>query len=490
MAKIRNISTAIAGALFALASSVGAQAGEFDGVTVNIMTQTGAIQEPLQRRAPEFEKLTGAKINVIAVPFSDLYQKVLTDWASGTNSVDAAVFAPQWMVDYVSGGYLEELGPRIAKDKDIDWDQIGPFFRNFSATYNGKTYLVPLDGDFHMLYYRTDILDKAGLKPPKTWDEYLEVAKALNGKEVDGAKVYGSCIAKKRNAQSYWFITDVTGSMVQAKGTSEGTFFDTKDMKPLIDNEAFRKALDFLKESGKYGPPDELNMDVSDTRPLFVSGKCALNLDWGDVGVLAIDPKASKVIDKTGSVVTPGSKEVLNWSTGKLEACTKDTCPYAIDGVNHSPYAAFGGWSGGINAKAQDKVKDAAYAFLSYLSQPAQSNVDVTIGATGFNPYRTSQFTYNDTWKQAGMSKVAGDSYLGAIKDSLDSPNMILDLRIPQNQKYQQVVLDEAIARYLAGEIDKEQTVKAVVDGWNDLNQQIGVESQLKFYKGTLGVQR
>src|ERR1700733_14174254 len=131
----------------ALASTaLSATAGEFDGVTVNVMTQTGAIQEPLQRRAPEFEKLTGAKINVIAVPFSDLYQKVLTDWASGTNSVDAAVFAPQWMVDYVSGGYLEELGPRIAKDKDIDWDQIGPFFRNFSATYNGKIYLVPLDG--------------------------------------------------------------------------------------------------------------------------------------------------------------------------------------------------------------------------------------------------------------------------------------------------------------------------------------------------------
>ena len=109
MAKTLSWTTAIAGAMFALASSLGAQAGEFDGVTVNIMTQTGAIQEPLQRRAPDFEKLTGAKINVIAVPFSDLYQKVLTDWASGTNSVDAAVFAPQWMVDYVAGGYLEEL---------------------------------------------------------------------------------------------------------------------------------------------------------------------------------------------------------------------------------------------------------------------------------------------------------------------------------------------------------------------------------------------
>lgn len=86
-----------------------AQDKPFAGVTVNVITQTGSIQEPLQRRAPEFEAKTGAKINVIAVPFSDLYQKVLTDWASGTNSVDAAVFAPQWMVDYIAGGYLEDL---------------------------------------------------------------------------------------------------------------------------------------------------------------------------------------------------------------------------------------------------------------------------------------------------------------------------------------------------------------------------------------------
>jgi len=67
---------------------------------------------------------------------------------------------------------------------------------------------------------------------------------------------------------------------------------------------------------------------------------------------------------------------------------------------------------------------------------------------------------------------------------------MILDLRIPQNQKYQQVVLNETIARFLSDEIDKEQTVKAVLDSWNELNEQIGVESQLKFYKGSLGIQR
>ena len=47
------------------------------------------------------------------------------------------------------------------------------------------------------------------------------------------------------------------------------------------------------------------------------------------------------------------------------------------------------------------------------------------------------------------MSEEEAEVYLGAINASMSSPNMILDLRIPQNQKYQQVVLDEAISRFL-----------------------------------------
>src|ERR1700748_2274186 len=77
-------------------------AGQFDGVTVNIATFTGPpIAEPLQRRAPDFQKLTGAKINVVTVPFSDLYEKILTNFATGTNSYDAIVFDPQWVVDFI-----------------------------------------------------------------------------------------------------------------------------------------------------------------------------------------------------------------------------------------------------------------------------------------------------------------------------------------------------------------------------------------------------
>src|SRR6266481_3701689 len=149
---------------------------QFAGVTVRVVTFTGPqIAEPLQRRAPDFNKLTGAKVEVITVPFSDLYQKILTDFATKTNSYDAIVFAPQWMGDYVPAGYLEDLSDRVKADTALQWNDIAPFFRDFSATYQGKVYSVPLDGDFQMAYYRSDILARDGVKPPETWEDFLAI---------------------------------------------------------------------------------------------------------------------------------------------------------------------------------------------------------------------------------------------------------------------------------------------------------------------------
>jgi multiple sugar transport system substrate-binding protein len=488
--KLGKITAGLAALLMTTAMGGVAHAGQFDGVTVNLLTFVGPqIAEPLQRRAPDFEKLTGAKINIITVPNADLYNKLITDWSSGTNSYDATVAAPQWMVDFVSAGLLEDLSDRIAADKDLQEDDVSPFFADFSQKYDGKSYMLTLDGDFHLMYYRKDVFEAAGLKPPATWEDYVADAKALNGKDMngDGTPDYGSCISKARNQQAYWFITSVAGGILQSKGTAQGAFFDTRDMKPLTNNAGYAKALDLYKATNEFGPPNEINLGVGDTRGLFVAGRCALTLDWGDIGPLAADPASSKVVDKVGTTILPGSKEVLNRDTGQLEACNKDNCPYAVDGVNHAPFASFGGWAGGINAHADAKVKDAAFAFLAYMQAPAQSNVDVTLGKTGFNPYRLSQFKDLGPWQKAGMSEAAAKDYLGAIQDSLNSPNMILDLRIPQNQKYEQVVLDEQVSRFLAGEIDRDTAMKAIEAGWNDLTDTIGRDGQLAAYKGTIG---
>jgi multiple sugar transport system substrate-binding protein len=465
----------------------------YEGVTVNVLTFTGPqIAEPLQRRGPDFTELTGAQINVVVVPFSDLYQKVLTDLATGTNAFDAFVFAPQWMVDYIVPGYLEDLTDRIAADPALEWDDIAPFFRDFSATYAGRTYTIPLDGDFQMVYYRSDLLDEAGLQPPETWEDYISIARTFHGQDLneDGTPDYGSCITKKRAAQAYWAIWSVAAGFLQSQGTSQGSFFDTETMEPLVNNEAFAAALDIYNETTQFGPPDELNLDVGDTRTLFITGRCALSLDWGDIGTLAIDPDQSIVQDKVGAVILPGTSQVLDRATGQLVDCTEETCPYAVNGINHAPFAAFGGWSGAINAGADPLVKDAAFAFFSYMAQPAQANEDVTIGRTGYNPYRTSQFLNRQAWVEAGMSPEAAANYLGAIEASLASPNMVLDLRIPQNQRYQGVVLDTAISQFLAGEITRDQAMQQIYDGWEELTEELGRQDQLDAYLGSLGVTR
>jgi len=47
-----------------------------------------------------------------------------------------------------NAGYLEDLTPYVGADEAIQWDDIAPFFRDFSAMYSGKIFLIPLDGDF------------------------------------------------------------------------------------------------------------------------------------------------------------------------------------------------------------------------------------------------------------------------------------------------------------------------------------------------------
>src|SRR6266436_7994858 len=127
------------GLLVACNSSTPTSNAQFSGTTIRVVTFTGPqIAEPLQRRAPDFEKATGAKVEIITVPFSDLYQKLLTDFATKTNSYDATVFDPQWMGDYVPPGYLEDLTARVQGDSALQWNDIAPFFRDFSATFQGK----------------------------------------------------------------------------------------------------------------------------------------------------------------------------------------------------------------------------------------------------------------------------------------------------------------------------------------------------------------
>jgi multiple sugar transport system substrate-binding protein len=477
----------IGGVHFAVAQDM-----PFEGVTVNVLSFAGPqVTEPLLRRGPDFEALTGAHIEVTTVPFAELYTAILTDQTTGTNSYDAFVMSPQWNADYVAAGILEDLTERVGSDADIEWDDIAPFFRNFIATYNGSIYVIPLDGDFHMIYYRTDLFEEAGLEPPRTWEDYLAAAAQFNGTDLndDGEADYGSCIPKVRQGQSFWWVIDFASARLQSQGTGQGLFFDQETFNPLFGpNPAFLQALELFNETTQYGPADELTLDLNSTRDLFLTGRCALTMDWGDIGSLSIDPERSTMQDRVGTVVVPGATEVLDRATGEMVACDETTCPYAIDGVNYAPFAAFGGWGGAVSSAAEPEVKDAAYAFFSYLNQPAQSNVDVTIGASGYNPYRLSQFESLDAWVEAGFSEDAAANYLGAIEGSLSSLNMVLDLSIPSTNRYLQVTLDTTVSQYLAGELSAEEAAQQIFDEWNEISDEVGRDAQHAAYLASLGI--
>ena len=242
-----------------------------------------------------------------------------------------------------------------------------------------------------------------------------------------------------------------------------------------------------MNATGKYGPPEELNMDIGDTRGLFKAGRCGLLIEWGDPGTLQLDADAAKVKGLIYAIAAVGSEEVLDRATGKLVPVTKESAPHSVDGINYAPFAAFGGWAGAINAKIDQKKKDAAYAFLSYMNQAAQSNVDVTIGATGYNPYRNSQLASTDLWVKAGMPKELADNYLGAINGALNNPNMASDMKIPGAQKYTGVILDTELARYLAGEITAEEALENIEAGWEEVTEDFGRDSQIAAQALALG---
>ena len=472
----------MAGATALAWTGVPATAGEFDGVTVNILTRPGyVIAGPLAERGKDFEALTGAKIVVTEVPFAEIFPKIQSDWSTGTNSIDVGVFAAGWGVELDAAGLLEDLDPYVAADTKINMDDIAPYFREFGQKVGGKTKLLMVDGDFQMVYYRNDVLEKAGLQPPKTWEDYIDVASKIHDMDMngDGVPDYGSCIFKKRNAQSYFAIQTIAASIVQTQGTAQGFHFDNATMKPLINNEGWKKAFELYKETGKYGPPEELNMDIGDTRALFKAGRCGLLIEWGDPGTLQLDPDATAVKGLIYAVGAVGSKEVLDRATGKLVPVSAETAPNAVDGINYAPFAAFGGWAGAINAKADPAKKAAAYAFLSYMNQAAESNVDVTRGATGYNPYRLSQLASTDLWVAAGMPEALAVNYLGAINGALNNANMASDMKIPGAQKYTGVVLDTELARYLAGEITVDEALANIEAGWEEITDDFGRDEQI-----------
>ncbi|MEO9340616.1 sugar ABC transporter substrate-binding protein [Mesorhizobium sp. SB112] len=287
--------------------------GKFDGVTIDAKLIGGQQYEPLYARIGEWEKATGAKVNVISKKnHFDLDKEIKSDiaagslnWCVGSNH---SSFAPQYPDIYTD---IAALLPK---------EEIDAFVPSVikASTLDDKLVMLPrAQFDVSALYYqkslyedeakKTAFKEKYGkdLTPPDTWADVTEQAEFF----ANPPDFYGTQFAGKEEAINGRFY-----EMLVAEG---GEYLDAEG-RPVFNSEAGVRALDWFVNlyKAKAVPAGTTNYLWDDLGQGFASGAIALNLDWPGWAGFFNDPKSSKVAGNVGVKVQPkgSSGKRTGWS--------------------------------------------------------------------------------------------------------------------------------------------------------------------------------
>lgn len=104
-----------------------------------------------------------------------------------------------------------------------------------SVTFNGGVYGLPEQQTFMMMFYRNDILEQLGLKPPRTWDELRKIIPVLQRNNYDvylsGSSLYSS------------LVFQYGGDMYKGKGNDYGIESGLSEDNAMV---AFEKLTEFF----------------------------------------------------------------------------------------------------------------------------------------------------------------------------------------------------------------------------------------------------
>ncbi|TIT01760.1 sugar ABC transporter substrate-binding protein [Mesorhizobium sp.] len=349
--------------------------GKFDGVTIDAKLIGGQQYEGLYARIGEWEKLTGAKVNVISKKnHFELDKEIKSDIASGSINwcvgSNHSSFAPQYPDIYTD---LNALLPK---------EEIDAFVPSTikASTLDGKLAMLPrAQFDVSALYYQKSLYQDeakkaaykakygAELVPPDTWDEVAQQAEFF----ASPPDFYGTQFAGKEEAINGRFY-----EMLIAEG---GEYLD-KDGKPAFNSEAGVRALDWFVNlyKAKAVPAGTTNYLWDDLGQGFASGTVAINLDWPGWAGFFNDPKSSKVAGNVGVKVAPkGSAGIRT------------------------------GWSGhhGFSVTENCASKEAAASLVWFLTNEDSQKLEA---ASGPLPTRTAVWDWD-------IQQAAGDPYKAEV---------------------------------------------------------------------------
>jgi multiple sugar transport system substrate-binding protein len=471
------------------------QPGEFKGVKFSFMGLNNQNLHNFLFRGflKPWEAYTGASIKWIDLAQADYNARLQQSIATGTADFDIIEMGAPFEGDMGVKDLLSELPDWVKKQ--IDFDDIVNYLMPPVGTWNGKIHRVTIDSDCHTMNRRTDVFtdpdlakqwadwkDKVGLDtwgPPKTWQQVQQVTKFLKGKKVKGKEVYGFLDQPKPWGGFQFYFTASRASSY-AKHPGEKNWMFDENMKPLVNNPAWVRAIQDVIDALPYEPADQINADPGTTAfQQFLPGTGSLLEWWGDVGTMAKTSDTATIGDALDFDILPASDDVYNFRKGQWE-----TLP---TGPNVAPNMAYLGWGIYVmkTVDSDPKRHKAAWSAAAHLGGKDLSMWTAAY-PSGFQPYRKSH-TNLDLWALAGYDKKYIGSYMDSQSTSYNHPNSAIEPRIPGIFQYYSIAEDE-LQKTFAGKQSAQQGADNVAAAWEKLTDKLGRANQIKYYRIAMGI--
>src|SRR5215475_3855643 len=234
----------------------------------------------------------GQKVTPIYLPddANDQYAQLVTNLQARSSVYDVMSMDVIWTAEFASNGWITPLDDSVIP--------AGQFLRPAveTATYEGHLYAVPFTSNAELLYYRSDILAAAHLRPPQTWAELASDATLVAARYHLGG--YGG------QFQSYEGLTVNFAEAVQSAGGSL-----VSDGAPAVDTPEASQALAFLVSGFQQGwiPPAALGWNEEASRRAFEAGTLLFLVNWPYVyGDASLPGPGNVVAGKFGVTTLPG----------------------------------------------------------------------------------------------------------------------------------------------------------------------------------------
>ena len=291
------------------------------------------------------------------------HQKINVAGMSGNPAeYTSAIIANSSIVALMNNDVIRPLDDLVAKHgKGLKKNQL--------ITINGKVMAVAFMANAQHLVYRSDILEKAGISAPKTYEEMLAGAKIIKDKGLMDYPLGGAYKAG-------WNLAQEFTNMYIGHG---GEFFKSGSAEVSINNAKGVATLEMLKALSAYMNPDFLTHDSNATSAEWKAGNVAMMNMWGSrMGPLMDPEQSTPTVVKTTTLGDP-----MTVGGGSTPATTLwwDGWTVAKNISDAEAEATFIAMMNGINPKRLDDKMMPLAVWLIEGFKPGPANVGVAAAA-------------------------------------------------------------------------------------------------------------